>query len=116
MKRNLASVFLTSLLAVSLCAAKSDKAKPAAAKAGDKTTIDAWISDEKCGVNIDADCAKKCLEQGAKLVVVNTASKSIVPVSNQDSIKNFVGQHVTVTGTMKDGSLTVASVVPVKKG
>lgn len=115
MKRSLASIFLISLLAVSLCAAKSDKTKTAAAKAGDKTTIDAWISDEKCGAKVDADCAKKCLEEGAKLVVVNTADKSIVPVTNQDSVKKFVGQHVTVKGTMKDGSLTVASVTPVKK-
>ena len=115
MKRSLANIFLISLLAVGLCAAKSDKAKPAAANAGDKTTIDAWVSDEKCGANVNADCAKKCLEQGAKLVVVNVPDKKIIPVSNQDSVRNFIGQHVTVTGTMKDGSLTVASVTPVKK-
>src|SRR5215470_4159470 len=110
MKKALVNIFLVGLMATTLCAAKGDK-KPAG-KASDKTTIDAWVSDEKCGAKIDPDCAKKCQEDGAKLVVVNNADKSVIPVANQDTIKGFIGQHVTVTGTLKDGTLTVASVKP----
>lgn len=119
MKRSLVSIFVIVLLTATLCTAK--QAKPAknaksATKAEDKTTLDAWISDEKCGAKIDPDCSKKCQEQGAKLVVVNIKDKSIIPVANQDSVKGLEGQHVTVVGTMKDGALTIASVKPVKKG
>lgn len=116
MKKNLACIFLTILLAVTLCAAKGgDKGPKPTPKAADKTTIDAWISDDRCGANVDPDCSKKCLEEGAKVVVVNTKDKTVIPVANQMSVKGFVGQHVTVTGTMKDGKLTVASVKPIKK-
>ncbi|MGB9120885.1 MAG: hypothetical protein WCE73_09720 [Candidatus Angelobacter sp.] len=76
-------------------------------------TMDAWISDEKCGATIDPACAKRCQEAGSKLVVVNNANKSVIPVANQDSVKPFIGQHVTVKGTMKDGALNIASVKPV---
>ena len=119
MKQSLASIFLIVLLATSLCVAqqgnKTDKNTKSATKAADKTTIDAWISDEKCGANVNADCSKKCQEQGAKLVVVNTKDKSVIPVANQNSVQGLAGQHVTVVGTMKDGALTIASVKPIKK-
>jgi maltose-binding protein MalE len=114
MQKTLASVFLMGLLSATLCAIQADKGTKSASKALDKTTIEAWISDEKCGANIDADCAKKCQEQGAKLVVVNVTDKSIMPVANQDTIRGFIGQHVIVTGTVK-GTLTIASVKPTKK-
>jgi len=117
MKKNLVSIFLTILLATTLCMAKGGNKDPKSTpKAADKTTIDAWISDEKCGANVSPECSKKCQEQGAKLVVVNTKDKSVIPVANQDSIEQLVGQHVTVTGTIKDGTLTVTSVKPIKKG
>lgn len=77
------------------------------------TVLDAWISDEKCGANVDAACAKKCMEQGSKLVVVDTKDKSVIPVVNQDIVKPFVGQHVTVKGSMENGAIKVASVKPV---
>jgi hypothetical protein len=115
MKKDLASVFLTMLLAASLCAARTgDRNSKSTPKAADKATIDALISDEKCGANVNAECSKKCQEQGVKLVVVNTKDKSIMPVANQDSLKGLAGQHVTVTGTVKDGILTVATVKRVK--
>lgn len=109
--RALASIFLATALIV-VCAAQSEKkvaAKPAT------STIDAWISDEKCGAKIDPDCAERCRQEGVKMIVVNNSDKSILPVSNQDSIKAFAGQHVTVKGTIKDGTLTVSSVEPIKK-
>jgi hypothetical protein len=117
MKKDLVSIVLTILLAATLSAAKDgDKNAKSIPKVEDKTTIDALISDERCGANFDPACSKKCQERGAKLVVVNTKDKTVIPVANQDSLKGLAGQHVTVTGTIKDGMLTVASVKPVKKG
>lgn len=116
MRKNLANIVLTILLATTLCTGVDNKASKSASKAADKTTtIDAWISDERCGANIDAECSKRCVEQGAKLVVVNIKDRTVLPVVNQDSIKGLAGQHVIVTGTMKDGTLTVATVKPAKK-
>jgi hypothetical protein len=88
------------------------KSNPAADAKSKTTVMDAWISDEKCGANVDPACAKKCMEQGSKLVVVNTTDKSVIPVSNQEAVKPFVGQHVTVKGTMQNGVLAVESVKP----
>lgn len=129
MKKVLANILLAGLLATVCAARNNDKAAPAdtkksavAAKTTDKaaaakeSTMDAYISDEKCGANVDASCSKKCQESGAKLVVVNVADKSVIPVSNQSSVKPFVGQHVTVKGTMENGALKVASVQAVKEG
>lgn len=117
MKKALASIFLMGLL-VTIGAAGDDKpaagkksgTKAAAGSPSKGTTMDAWISDEKCGATIDPDCAQKCAKEGIKLVVVTTADKSVIPVSNQDSIRPFIGKHVTVNGTMQNGELTVAGV------
>jgi hypothetical protein len=119
MKNKLVVLFFTGLLVGQIGAAlegKGGKASPVAAdsKPEAATTMDVWVSDEKCGANVNAECAKKCQEQGVKLVVVNAADRVVIPVANQDSIKPFIGQHVTVTGTMNKGSLTIASVKPKK--
>jgi hypothetical protein len=92
---------------------KTSASKPAATSAA--TTMDGWVSDKSCGAKVSAACAKRCAEGGVPLVVVNSADKSVIPVSNQESLKPFIAQHVTITGTMKDGSLTVISVQPVKE-
>jgi len=41
--------------------------------------------------------------------------KSVILVSNQESLKPFIAQHVTIKGTMKDGSLTGISIQPAKE-
>lgn len=119
MKKFLAGILFAGVLAT-MCAASDKKPAPAdkkgATKAADNSkSIDAWISDERCGTNVDAACAKRCMNAGAKLVVVDSSTNSVIPVSNQDSVKAFAGQHVTVKGKMQDGSLMVASVKPVEE-
>lgn len=73
-----------------------------------------WVSDNRCGAKIDAECSKTCLKQGATLVFVTT-DKSVVKVTNPDALKDHVGQHVRVKGTLdKDKNvLTVSSIEPV---
>jgi len=114
MKKILANVLLIGLLA-SMAVAKSNNSNPAnnaPAKTASKTqSFDGWVSDEKCGTKIDANCAKKCQALGVKLVFVNS-DKTIIPVANQDTLKNFPGQHVTITGKLDNGILTVATVKP----
>ncbi|MBZ5521412.1 MAG: hypothetical protein LAP21_04055 [Acidobacteriia bacterium] len=113
MKNGLASVLFAGLL-ITMCAAADKKSASNPASKSAATTMDAWVSDKTCGANVDVACNKKCAAAGIDLVVVNSADKSVILVSNQDSLKPFIAQHVTIKGTMNNGKLTVASIKPVK--
>jgi hypothetical protein len=74
-----------------------------------------WISDSKCaakGANAaHAQCAKKCIENGEKPVLVTDKDQKVVPIENPAAVAGHEGQHVQVAGTMTDnGSLHVDSV------
>lgn len=76
--------------------------------------INGWVSDEKCGGKganaAHADCAKKCADGGAKLVVVSDKDHKVYNVDNQDALKGHEGHHVRVTASDNNGTLHVASV------
>jgi len=74
-----------------------------------------WISDSKCGVKganaAHATCAKKCVEGGEKPVMVADADQKVVPIDNPDAVKDQIGQHVKVSGSMTStGALHVDKV------
>ncbi len=78
-----------------------------------------WVSDSGCvakGANADhKDCALKCAhEKGAKFVFVNSESKKVFNIHNQDAAKDSdLGMEVKVTGhMMKDKSIHVDSIEP----
>jgi hypothetical protein len=79
------------------------------------------ISDSMCGVKhqagehdgkkmTDRDCTEACIKGGAKYVFV-TGDK-VFKIANQDfaGLKAHAGQKVTLTGDMKDDTITVAKV------
>jgi len=73
---------------------------PLAAMAAD-SQITGWISDSMCGAKhagSGASCVKKCIEGGMKPVFVDD-KKQIWSIDNPDSVKDFYGDHVTVTAT-----------------
>ena len=80
-------------------------------------TYAGWISDAKCaakGANAAHEgCAKKCVESGEKPVLVTDADGKVVPIDNPDAVKDVLGKHVEVKGTMKGGAVHIASVTPV---
>jgi hypothetical protein len=117
MKRVVANFLLLALLCSIAAAngAKKDSKKAPAGTATAAQSFDGWVSDEKCGAKIDAECAKKCEAMGVKMVFVNASDKSVVPVANQESLKGFAGQHVNIKGKLENGSLTVSSVKPAAK-
>jgi hypothetical protein len=82
---------------------------------GSKGSWTGYVSDAKCGAKVDADCAKKCAEAGQALVFVNDADKSVVPVANQDALKEHAGHHVKVEGTLDNNTLTVDNVSMVEE-
>jgi hypothetical protein len=57
----------------------------------------------------DAACAQKCIKGGSPAVLVTEDGK-IYKIANQDKIVASAGKNVTVTGTLKGNTLTVASV------
>jgi hypothetical protein len=78
---------------------------------------DGWISDSKCaakGANAaHAQCAKKCVENGEKPVLVTDKDQKVVAIENPAAVAGHEGQHVTVTGSMTaSGTLHVDKVTP----
>ena len=84
---------------------------PALALAGEWT---GWITDDHCGAKGakagHADCAKKCLEDGSKLVFYNTADKKIYQLDHQDLAAANLGHEVKVTGDLEGDTIKVASI------
>lgn len=102
------STILLLALSVSMAAAKVDNTKKGKSTAAKSQNFDGWVSDEKCGAKIDADCAKKCAESGVKVVFVDN-DKKVIPVENPDALKGFAGQHVSIKGKLDNHSLKVDS-------
>jgi len=57
----------------------------------------------------DSECAKKCIKGGSPAVLVTEDGK-IYKIANQDKITAHAGMNVTVKGTLKGDTITVASV------
>ena len=78
---------------------------------------DGWISDSKCGAkgaNADhAACAKGCISKGEKPVFVSDTDQQVINIDNPKSVAGHEGQHVKVTGTMKNGTLHVDKVAQI---
>ena len=66
------------------------------------TQITGYISDSMCGAKhagSGAACVKKCIEGGMKPVFVDDSKKEVWSIDNPDAVKDFYGDHVTVTAT-----------------
>lgn len=80
---------------------------------GKSTTVNGWVVDDKCGAKSAhagaEECTKKCLADGAKMVIVTDDDKKVIAVENPDALKGHEGHHVAVTGTMSKDSIKVES-------
>jgi hypothetical protein len=83
------------------------------AVASDSSTVNGYVSDSMCGAKGAAAgheaCTKKCLDKGAKMVVVTDSDKKVLSVDNPDALKGHEGHHVAVTGTVTGDSIHVDS-------
>jgi len=71
-----------------------------AASAADSATLNGYISDSMCGAKhagSGAACVKKCIASGMAPVFVDEAKKQVWTIDNPDAVKNFYGDHVTVS-------------------
>lgn len=90
---------------------------PTLALAGEWT---GWITDDQCGAKgakaDHKDCAKKCHQNGAKLVFYNTDDQKLYTLDNQDLAAKHIGEHVTVKGNAEGNAIKVASIEPAHAG
>jgi hypothetical protein len=88
--------------------------------AADSTTVNGYVADSKCGAkgaNSDpktAECTKKCIKEGAKMVVVTDGDQKVLTVDNPKKLEGHEGHHVAVTGTVSGDSIHVSSVKMLK--
>jgi hypothetical protein len=72
-----------------------------------------FVEDTKCStmpaMKGNAECAQKCIKAGDSAVLVTPEGK-IYKIANQDKIVAHAGHNVTVTGDVKDDTITIASV------
>ena len=82
--------------------------------AADETTVKGYVSDSKCGAKganaKAAECTKKCIKEGAKMVVVTDGDQKVLTVANPEKLEGHEGHHVAVTGQVEGDSLHVESV------
>ena len=82
--------------------------------AADATTVNGYVSDSKCGAKganaKAAACTKKCIQAGAKMVVVTDGDQKVLTVDNPDVLSGHEGHHVAVTGEVTGDSIHVDSV------
>lgn len=77
-----------------------------------------WISGAMCGAKDasadKADCTRSCIKRGDKYVFVNTKTKKVFAIQNQDAVTDAdLGQEVTLTGELNsDGSIKADSIAP----
>ena len=94
---------------------------PAFAAAHDHTASSwtGWVTDDSCaakGASAEhASCAKKCLENGGKLVFYNTADEKIYNLDNQKLAEEHIGHEVVVKGTAEGSTIKVESIEAAKK-
>jgi hypothetical protein len=84
----------------------------AAANALDKGKWTGFISDDDCGIKGNnkehASCAKSCVKRGAKPVFV--VGDKVYAISNPKKVEKFIGDEVTITGTITDDVLEIETV------
>lgn len=81
-----------------------------AAQAADSAQINGWISDAGCGAKhagSGAECVKACIKSGKAPVFVDEGKKQVWTIDNPDAVKDFYGDHVTVTATTDSDKMTV---------
>lgn len=71
-----------------------------------------YIGDSHCGASGNgadhASCAKKCVKEGYKPVFV--VGDKVYAIKNPDIISKYIGDKVTVEGTLTNDTLSIAKI------
>jgi len=88
--------------------------------AGKPQTFTGKVSDAMCGAHhmmagaSDADCTRACVKQGSKYALVVGDTVYTLEGGDAAMLDKLAGQNATITGKLKDRTITVASVAPAK--
>ncbi len=98
---------------VAVFAASLAFAVPKAAK--DQKTFVGEIGDSMCGLKHmmggnAKECTLECVKAGSKFILADTAAGRVYDLSDQAKARDFAGQKVKVTGTLKGKTIEVASI------
>jgi hypothetical protein len=83
------------------------------AATGMAAEIKGFVEDASCAakpaMKDNAQCAQRCIKGGAAAVLVAEDGK-VYKIANQDKITSHAGEKVTVTGDVKEDTITVTDV------
>jgi hypothetical protein len=110
------AILVLTLLAV---AAAITQGNPGTPHRG-KEVVRGWLSDEGCArgraasgtfTATNGECAKRCVSEGKKIVLIDPEGKRVLSISNQAIVKQNIGDYVELTGTpaTKGGAMQVVS-------
>jgi hypothetical protein len=72
-----------------------------------------YVIDQNCsskaGMRGNVECANKCIKGGSAAVLVTEDGK-VYKFADQAKVLDYAGKKVTVTGRLKDDTITVAKV------
>src|SRR5437870_11452015 len=97
---------------VLVCVTASFEASAAAQKSVAPSTYKGFISDKKCGKNIDPKCNKQCFEEGEAPVLVVDGTGEVLDIVNGATVTSLPGAHVDIKAAKnaKGNTLTVLNV------
>lgn len=86
-----------------------------------------WLSDESCArgrassgkfTGTNPDCAKKCVHEGKRIVLIDPDQKRLLIILNRDSAMEYVGDYVEIKGNLdaQTKTLRVDSIRLLEKG
>jgi hypothetical protein len=78
------------------------------------STVNGTVSDSMCGAKgaaaTHAGCMTKCMNRGAKAIIVTDGDQKVLTVDNPEVLKGHEGHHVAVTGAVTSDSIHIDSV------
>ncbi|HXN25025.1 MAG TPA: hypothetical protein VOA41_20010 [Candidatus Dormibacteraeota bacterium] len=92
-----------------------------------KSVVRGWLSDEACAggrassgvyTGTNPECARKCVSNGKKIVLVDPEGKRLLAISNQNAAMERVGDYVEIKGELNEEAKTlhIDSVELLEKG
>lgn len=106
----LASVPIVSLVVVAIVFIQTSNA------GGHNSVIRGWLSDESCASGravsgdytaTNPDCAKKCVHEGKRIVLIDPDRKRLLVVLNKDAAVEHVGDYMEISGDVDEQARTL---------
>ncbi|HYU21884.1 MAG TPA: hypothetical protein VEM60_01980 [Candidatus Dormibacteraeota bacterium] len=102
-----------SLAALLVCASFSETR---AQRNTEKTELRGWLSDDGCGggrarsglyTGTNPICAKKCIREGKKMVLVDPEKKRLLTIDNPEAAMENIGDYVEISGDLNEQAETL---------